>query len=79
MVFAKFSCGTYVIVVLNSDIVALIKQAEFFVFRSVIFSMVLLNLSIFLCAVTEFGIPLPPAILIFEHAYNSTTRPASIV
>ena len=47
MVFAKFSCGTYVIVVLNSDIVALINKRNFFVFGSVIFNMVLLNLSIF--------------------------------
>ena len=79
MVFAKFSCGTYVTVVLNSDIVALINKRNFLFFGSVIFSMVLLNLSIFLCGVTECGIPLPPAILIFEHAYHSTTRPASVV
>ena len=35
-----FSCGTYVIVVLNSDIVVLLNMWNFFVIGSAIFSMV---------------------------------------
>ena len=46
--FGKFSCGTYVIVVLNSNIVLFLNMRNFF---SAIFSMVLSNLSIFLCGV----------------------------
>ena len=74
VVFAKFSCGTYVIVVLNSDIVALINKQNV-----LLLARWFLAWFCWICGVTEFGIPLPNAILIFEHAYNSTTRLVSIV
>ena len=81
VVFAKFSCGTYVIVVLNSDIVALINKRNFLFLARWFLAWFCWICRFFLCGFTEFGIPLPPAILIFEHAYtcNSTTRSASIV
>ena len=81
VVFAKFSCGTYVIVVLNSDIVALINKRNFLFLARWFLAWFCWICRFFLCGFTEFGIPLPPAILIFEHAYtcNSTKRPASIV
>ena len=53
--FLKFSCGTYVIVVLNSDIVVFLNMRNFFVIGSAIFSMVVSNFSIFLRGVTVFG------------------------
>ena len=39
VVFGKFSCGTYVIVVLNSDIVVFLNMRIFFVIALAIFSM----------------------------------------
>ena len=58
IVFGKFSCGTYVIVVFNSDIVVFPNLRNLFLIGSAIFSMVLSNQSIFLCGVTVFRIPL---------------------
>ena len=55
IVFRKFSCGTYVIVALNSDIVVFLNMRNFFVIGSAIFSMVVSNFSIFLRGVTVFG------------------------
>ena len=40
VVFGKFACGTYVIVVLNSDIVVFLNMWNFFVIGSAIFSIV---------------------------------------
>ena len=57
IVFGKFSCGTSVIVVLNSDIVVFLNMGNFFNGLA-IFSMVVSNFSIFLCSVTVFRIPL---------------------
>ena len=50
MVFGKFSCGTYVIVVFPD-------MRNLFLIGSAIFSMVLSSSSIFLCGVTVFHIP----------------------
>ena len=58
IVFGKFSCGAYVIVVLNSNIMVFLNMRNFFLIGSAIFSMVLSNSSIFLCGVTMFRIPL---------------------
>ena len=58
IVFGKFSCGTYVIVVFNSNIVVFPDVRNLFLIGSAIFSMVLSNSSIFLCGVTVFRIPL---------------------
>ena len=57
ILFGKFSSGTYVIVVLNSNIVVFPDMRNPFLISSVILSMVLSNLSIFLCGVTVFCIP----------------------
>ena len=51
MVFGKFSCGTYVIVVFPD-------MRNLFLSGLAIFSMVLSSSSIFLCGVTVFHIPL---------------------
>ena len=48
----------YVFVVFNSNIVVFPDMRNLFLISSEIFSMVLSNLSIFLCGVTVFGIPL---------------------
>ena len=77
IVFCKFSCGAYVIVVLNSNIVVFLNMRNLFLIGSAIFSMVLSNSSIFL-----YGVPYTPSrslILFFAHAYTSATRPALIV
>ena len=58
IVFGKFSCGTYVIVVFNSNIVVFPDVRNLFLIGSAIFSMVLSNSSIFLCGVTVFRLPL---------------------
>ena len=58
IVFGKFSCGAYVIVVLNSNTVVFLNMRNLFLIGSAIFSMVLSNSSIFLCGVTMFRIPL---------------------
>ena len=50
IMFRKFSCGTYVILALNSDIVVFLNMRNFFVIGSAIFSML-----IFLRGVTVFG------------------------
>ena len=65
ILFGKFSSGTYVIVVLNSNIVVFPDMRNPFLISSVILSMVLSNLSIFLCGVTVFCIPQPLFNLIF--------------
>ena len=57
IVFGKFSCGTYVIVLFNSDVVVFPNMRNLLI-GSAIFSMVLSNSSIFLCGVTVFRIPL---------------------
>ena len=56
--FGKFSCGTYVIVVFNSNIVVFPNMRNLFLIGLAIFSMVLSFSSIFLCGVTVFRIPL---------------------
>ena len=58
IVFGKFSCGTYVIVVFNSNIVVFLKMWNLFLIGSAIFSIVLSTSSIFLWGVTVFYIPL---------------------
>ena len=58
IVFGKFSCGTYVIVVFNSNIVIFPHMRNPYLIGSAIFSMVLSNSSIFLCGVTVFRMPL---------------------
>ena len=77
--FAKFSCITYELVVLNSDIVVFLNMQNFYVIGSAIFSTVVSNFSIFPCGVTVFGIPLAALQSFFAHAYISPTRPALIV
>ena len=78
--FVIFSCGTCVIVVLNSDIVVFRNIQNFYVIGSTIFSMVVSNFSIFLCCVMVFGRPPSrSSIFFFAHAYISPTRPALIV
>ena len=78
--FGKFSYGTYVIVVFNSNIVVFLNMGNLFLIGSVIFSMVLSNLSIFPCGVTVFCIPLSRSLIFFfAHAHTSATRPALIV
>ena len=77
--FAKFSCGTYVIVVLKSDIVVFLNMQNFYVIRSALFSMVVSKFSIFPCGITVFGIPLAALQSFFAHAYISPTRSALIV
>ena len=57
IVFGKFSCGTYVIVVFNSSIVVFPNLQNLFLIGSAIFSMVLSNSLIFLCGVPVFRIP----------------------
>ena len=79
MVFGKFSCGTYVIVVLNSDIVVFLNMRIFLLLaRRLLARLKLSNFSIFLFGVTEFSIPLAAPIaariLIFEHAYTSNIK-----
>ena len=54
--FGKFSCGTYLIAVFNSNIVVFLNMRIFFVIGLSMFSMVLSNLSIFVCGGTVFGI-----------------------
>ena len=56
IVFGKFSCGSYVIVIFNSNIVRFLKMGNLFFDWLGDFSMVLSNLSIFHCGVTVFGI-----------------------
>ena len=56
IVLGKFSYGTYVIVIFNSAIVVFPNKRNLFLIGSVIFSMVLLNSSIFLRRVTVFRI-----------------------
>ena len=59
MVFGKFLCGTYVIVVLNSDIVVFLNMRNFLLLAwRVLGWSKLSNLSIFLFCIKEFGIPL---------------------
>ena len=58
IVFGKFSYGTYVIVVLNSDIVVFLNIRNFFCDWQAIFSMLVSKFSIFLCSLTVFRIPL---------------------
>ena len=58
IVFGKFSCGAYVIVVFNSNIVVFLNMRNLFLIDSAIFSMGMSNSSIFLCGVTMFLIPL---------------------
>ena len=58
IVFGKFSYGTYVIVVFNSNIVVFPNMLNLFLISSAIFSMVLSNLLIFVCRVTVLRIPL---------------------
>ena len=78
--FGKFSCGTSVIVVLNSNIVVFPNMRNFLFIGSAIFSMVVSNFSISLCSVTVFRIPLAALQwFFFAHAYTSATRPALIV
>ena len=78
--FRKFSGRTYVIVVLNSDIVVFLNMRNFFfVIGSAIFSMVVSNFSIFLRGVTVFGKSLAALQSFFAHAYTSATRPVLIV
>ena len=77
--FAKFSCGTYVIEVLNCDILVFLNMQNFYVVRSAIFSMVVSKFSIFPCGITVFSIPLAALQSFFAHAYISPTRPALIV
>ena len=57
-VFGKFSCGTYVIVIFNSNIVVFLNMRNFFVIGLGDFSMVVSNFSISLCSVTVFRTPL---------------------
>ena len=47
IVFGEFSCGTYVIVVFNSNIVVFADMRNLFLIGSAIFSMVWSNSSIF--------------------------------
>ena len=54
IVFGKFSLGTYVIVVFNSNS----RNAKSFFYGLAIFSMVVSNSSIFLCGVTVFRMPI---------------------
>ena len=77
--FGKFSCGTYLIEVFNSNIVVFPNLRNPFWIVSAIFSMVLSNSSIFFYCVTVFRIPLAALNLIFSHAYSSATIPALIV
>ena len=80
IVFGKFSCGTYVIVVFNSSIVVFPNMRNLLLIGSASFSMVLSNSSIFLCGVTVFHYTSSRSlILFFAHAYTSATRPALIV
>ena len=58
IVFGKFSCGTYVIVVFNSNIVVFPNMRNLFLIGLAIFSMALSFSSIFLGGVTVFRIPL---------------------
>ena len=58
IVFGKFSCSTYVIVVFNSTIVVFPNMQNPFLISSAIFSMVLSNSLIFLCGVPVLRIPL---------------------
>ena len=58
IVFGKFSCGSYVIVIFNSNIVVFLNMGNLFLIGSAIFSRVLSNSSLFHCGVTVFGIPL---------------------
>jgi len=79
VVLGQFSCGSYVIVVLNSDIVVFLNIRIFLLLaRWFLAWLKLSNLSIFLFGVTEFSIPLAAGIaspiLIFEHAYTSTIK-----
>ena len=70
IVFGKFSRGTYLIVVFNSNIVVFPDKRNLFLISSAIFSIVLSNSSIFLCGVTVFRIPLSR----FFHRRKTWTR-----
>ena len=80
IVFAKFSCCTSVIVVLNSDIVVYLNMRNFLWLAR--------RFLVWLCRISRFfffrcyGVPYTPSnssILFFAHAYTSATIPALIV
>ena len=59
IVFAKFSCGTSVIVVLNSDIVVYLKMRNFLLLARRFLAWLCPIVRFFHCSVTVFGRPLP--------------------
>ena len=81
IVFAKFSCGTSVIVVLNSDIVVYLKMRNFLLlarrFLAWLCPIVRFFIAVLRCSVDPY--PLFNLFFFFAHAYTSATRLALIV